>query len=120
MELVGDDAIEAFKNLVGPDDPIEARGKAPNSLRALFGEDTVHNGVYCPFNRSSIERVSNSDFFFVTSKKLKILGNRILLPNRSQSKTIEDNSNVTEMYSLYCKTTRDQRWKTWRYYFYDL
>lgn len=57
MELVGDDAIEAFKSLVGPDDPIEAKGKAPNSLRAVFGENTVHNAVYCPFNRSSIERV---------------------------------------------------------------
>lgn len=75
MELVGDDAIEAFKSLVGPDDPIEAKGKAPNSLRALFGEDTVHNAIYCPFNRSSIERVINFNnkiliFFFCLHCKI--------------------------------------------------
>lgn len=39
MELVGENAIQRWLELMGPRDPIEARRLAPNSLRALYGND---------------------------------------------------------------------------------
>lgn len=46
MELVGDDAIERWNEYLGPDDPLEARRTAPESLRAMYGEDRSKNGFY--------------------------------------------------------------------------
>lgn len=40
MELVGENAVERWNQLMGPKNPIEARKVAPNSLRALYGKDT--------------------------------------------------------------------------------
>lgn len=40
MELVGENAIQKWQDLMGPRDPIEARRLEPNSLRALYGHDS--------------------------------------------------------------------------------
>jgi len=43
VDKPGCNAVELLGALAGPSDPVEARRIAPNSLRALFGADTVHN-----------------------------------------------------------------------------
>lgn len=45
----GDEAIEHWLNLMGPEDSSEARIKAPTSLRGLYGDDNgtvIKNAVY--------------------------------------------------------------------------
>ena len=41
MELVGENAVERFRELLGPTDSAEAKVNAPNTLRAHFGSDTM-------------------------------------------------------------------------------
>lgn len=43
----GADAVEPFRELVGPLDPELGRVLRPASLRAVFGSSKVHNAVHC-------------------------------------------------------------------------
>ncbi|KAB7499305.1 Nucleoside diphosphate kinase 7 [Armadillidium nasatum] len=44
---IGDLVHENFRKFVGPQDPDVAKELRPHSLRALFGEDKVRNGIHC-------------------------------------------------------------------------
>lgn len=46
MELIGTDAVNSWRTLIGPTDPIEAKEKAPRSLRALFGHNKTENAFH--------------------------------------------------------------------------
>ena len=46
MELVADRAVERWRQLIGPTDVLQAREKAPTSLRARFGTDDLKNAVH--------------------------------------------------------------------------
>ena len=41
MELVGENAIQRFRELIGPTDPSQARSEVATSLRARFGRDVL-------------------------------------------------------------------------------
>ncbi|XP_003386599.1 PREDICTED: nucleoside diphosphate kinase 7-like [Amphimedon queenslandica] len=43
IELVGENAIQRWADILGPSDPAEARQVSPSSLRARFGTDQTHN-----------------------------------------------------------------------------
>ncbi|CAF3005342.1 unnamed protein product [Rotaria sp. Silwood2] len=45
LVLAKENAGQKWQELVGPDDPAKATESAPNSLRALYGKDLVHNAV---------------------------------------------------------------------------
>lgn len=47
MEIRQEDAVNAFRKLVGPGDPEIAKHLRPNTLRASFGLDRVRNGMHC-------------------------------------------------------------------------
>ncbi|XP_072179883.1 nucleoside diphosphate kinase homolog 7-like [Diadema setosum] len=49
MEITGkgEETPQAFREFVGPADPEIARQLRPNTLRALFGSDKIHNAVHC-------------------------------------------------------------------------
>ncbi|CAH1992693.1 unnamed protein product [Acanthoscelides obtectus] len=47
MELVGEDAIKRWIDLMGPLDPEIARQIRPGSLRAEFGTDKCKSAVHC-------------------------------------------------------------------------
>lgn len=47
MEISGNNAHSAFRELAGPVDPEIARTLRPNTLRAKFGRDKVRNAVHC-------------------------------------------------------------------------
>ena len=54
MELVGDNAIERFRDILGPTDSAEAKVNAPNTLRAHFGSDTMRNAVHASASASDL------------------------------------------------------------------
>ena len=47
LEVSGDNAHGAFRELVGPNDPEIARHLRPHSIRAKFGEDKIKNALHC-------------------------------------------------------------------------
>nr|CAI5833968.1 unnamed protein product [Callosobruchus analis] len=63
MELVGEDAVNRWSELMGPCDPIEARKTHPQSLRAIYGRDsTATSGFHGSHNAEEVNRESR--FFF--------------------------------------------------------
>lgn len=62
LELVGDHAIERWKEVVGPTDPQEARKTAPTSLRAIYGMEKASNAFHAADNHN--EAVREACFFF--------------------------------------------------------
>jgi len=69
MELVSDDCIKRWRNLIGPTNCQIARVEAPNSIRAIFGSEGVRNAVHGSDSSSSADR--EIGFFFGEKSKLK-------------------------------------------------
>ncbi|BFZ06110.1 hypothetical protein BsWGS_09149 [Bradybaena similaris] len=67
FELVGDNAVQRWREMIGPADPAKARSEAAASLRARFGKDTIHNTVHGSDSQSSAAR--EVEFFFPSNKK---------------------------------------------------
>jgi len=47
MEVRQEDAVNSFRQLVGPHDPEVAKHLRPNTLRAKHGLDRVRNAIHC-------------------------------------------------------------------------
>ena len=47
IEVREEDVVTKIRALVGPHDPDLAKNLRPNTIRALFGRDRVHNAVHC-------------------------------------------------------------------------
>ncbi|XP_059158360.1 nucleoside diphosphate kinase 7-like isoform X2 [Physella acuta] len=67
MELVGDNAVLRWRELIGPTDPAKARSEAASSLRARFGRDVTHNAVHGSDSPASAAR--EVEFFFPSCAK---------------------------------------------------
>ena len=57
MELMGDDAVSAWRKLLGPTDSGVARKEAASSLRAQFGTDGTKNAAHGSDSLASAARV---------------------------------------------------------------
>uniref|UniRef100_A0A1B6C8C7 DM10 domain-containing protein n=2 Tax=Clastoptera arizonana TaxID=38151 RepID=A0A1B6C8C7_9HEMI len=64
LELMGERGLEKLIKLVGPSDPSVAKTKAPSSIRALYGKDTVKNAIHASNTIESADKECN--FFFET------------------------------------------------------
>eukprot|EP01139_Manchomonas_bermudensis_P001583 Amastigsp_a2338_24.p1 type:complete len:378 gc:universal Amastigsp_a2338_24:1167-34(-) len=62
IELVGSNAIRRWRELIGPTNFDEARKKAPDSLRALYGHNSTANGLHGSDSPASAAR--EIEFFF--------------------------------------------------------
>ncbi|KAM3836323.1 nucleoside diphosphate kinase homolog 7 isoform 4-T6 [Vipera latastei] len=62
MEILGDDAIGRWKQLLGPANSVVARTDAPNSIRARFGSDSIRNVAHGPDSFASA--ASELELFF--------------------------------------------------------
>jgi len=69
MELVGNDSIKKWRALIGPTNCQIARVEAPNSLRALFGQEGVRNACHGSDGVESAKR--ELDFFFGENTNLR-------------------------------------------------
>jgi nucleoside-diphosphate kinase len=56
MELVADNAVQKWRNFIGPTNTEKARAEAPGSLRAQFGTDGTKNAVHGSDSPASAER----------------------------------------------------------------
>jgi nucleoside-diphosphate kinase len=62
MELVGDNAVAKWKQVVGPSNVSQAHSQAPKSLRGQLATDDVRNAVHASEDEVAAER--EIDFFF--------------------------------------------------------
>ena len=62
MELVLEDGVNKFRNLIGPTNSQDAKKEAPYSLRALFGTDAMRNGIHG--SASGADFHQESELFF--------------------------------------------------------
>lgn len=62
MELVAEDAVTKWRELIGPTNTQNAKAQAPSSLRALFGTDGTRNAVHGSDSQGSMKR--EVDFWF--------------------------------------------------------
>ncbi|KAF5274830.1 hypothetical protein FQR65_LT00413 [Abscondita terminalis] len=70
LDLVGVNAIERWRQEIGPRDPTEARKTAPDSLRALFGVELASNGFHGSDDHEIAARSANYFFSEVGPKNL--------------------------------------------------
>ncbi|XP_034267924.1 nucleoside diphosphate kinase 7 isoform X1 [Pantherophis guttatus] len=62
MEILGDDAIGRWKQLLGPANSVVARTDAPNTIRGRFGSDSIRNVAHGPDSFASA--ASELELFF--------------------------------------------------------
>lgn len=55
LVLSRQNAIEGWRQVMGPVDPNAAKSENPNSIRALYGVDTLMNAVHGPSNKNQAE-----------------------------------------------------------------
>jgi nucleoside-diphosphate kinase len=65
MELVAEDAVTRFRDLIGPTNSQEAKQTAPHTLRACFGSDSMRNAVHG--SASSTDYQKECSLFFSKS-----------------------------------------------------
>lgn len=65
LELVGENAVERWRETMGPTDPQEARQSAPDTLRALYGVKRDSNAFHGADNPQEAAR--EKEFFFPQS-----------------------------------------------------
>ncbi|XP_069801728.1 nucleoside diphosphate kinase homolog 7 isoform X2 [Dendropsophus ebraccatus] len=65
MEVIGDDAISAWRKLLGPTNCSVARSESPQSIRARFGTDGTKNAAHGSDSVASSAR--ELEFFFPSS-----------------------------------------------------
>jgi nucleoside-diphosphate kinase len=59
MELVGNNAVQEWRSLIGPTNTQNARSEAPQSIRAKFGTDGTKNAVHGSDSLGSMKRENN-------------------------------------------------------------
>ncbi len=65
LQLMGSDAVTAWRQLLGPTDPAKARQEAASSIRARYGTDGTNNAAHGSDSPENAEREIN--FFFPES-----------------------------------------------------
>jgi nucleoside-diphosphate kinase len=73
MELVAENAVPRWREMMGPTNPLVAKSDAPNSLRAIFGSEGSHNAVHGSDSPSSANR--ELSFFFSLPGSPAVLNN---------------------------------------------
>lgn len=57
FQLLRANALIECSNLIGPEDPNEAKLKYPDSLRARYGTDKIANALYFSNSIDSVKKV---------------------------------------------------------------
>lgn len=68
LSLVGSDAVNTWRNFIGPTNPADAKATKPNSVRAVFGTENPKNAAHGSDSFESARR--ETEFFFGKSRVL--------------------------------------------------
>jgi len=79
MELVADNAIQKWRDFIGPTHTLKAKQDAPDSIRALFGTDGTQNAVHGSDSLTSMKR--ETSFFFNSDVKTRAMKGTAQLNN---------------------------------------
>lgn len=75
LELVADNAVQRWRELIGPTNSLTARSSAPNSIRALFGTDAQKNAVHGSDSGTSAAREIDYVFNSENTESTALLNN---------------------------------------------
>merc|ERR1711904_266023 len=67
LEIVGENCVQRWNEIIGPADANEARSVAPQSIRAAFGADLIQNAVHGSADKAAAAR--ELEFFFGPNSK---------------------------------------------------
>lgn len=81
MELVHENSIEKWRNVIGPTNSTTAKQQAPNSLRGLFGTDGTKNAVHGSDSKGSMKKETN--FFFNNDPRTRKMNTTAVINNCS-------------------------------------
>ncbi|KAG8341645.1 putative Nucleoside diphosphate kinase [Trypanosoma vivax] len=101
VKLSGQNAVERLMELVGPEDPIDARRAAPNSIRARLGEDLIRNAVHAAANLAEAAECISTIFGFSTDYAVADVRAQAAAPKKfryggnTARETFGDNAAVT-------------------------
>ena len=73
IELVAENAVERWRQFIGPTKTFAARQSAPHSIRALFGTDDTRNAVHGSDSGPSWKR--ETDLFFGAKNPTAVFSN---------------------------------------------
>jgi len=65
LELASIDAVAKWNDMIGPENPVDARANNPDSLRSLYGSDLVKNALHG--SATVTQAQSEIQFFFPES-----------------------------------------------------
>lgn len=68
MELIANNAIQRWRDLIGPTNSLVAKEKAPKSIRALYGIDGTKNACH----GSDAPETANRELNYIFSKDSKL------------------------------------------------
>ncbi|XP_046417965.1 nucleoside diphosphate kinase 7 [Neodiprion fabricii] len=68
LQLIGEQGIDKWRELMGPTDSVEARETAQNSIRACYGKDKVYNAVH---GSDSSESAARELRYFFPDEKVR-------------------------------------------------
>lgn len=69
MELIADNAYDKLVEICGPEDPLIAKEKAADTMRALYGIDLIKNAIHFTDKIENINR--EVKFFFSPEEMIK-------------------------------------------------
>lgn len=72
FQLLGCDAVTRLLNLIGPENPAQAKEQYPESLRAIYGIDEIRNAFYVSKSFESAEKVTTVRLYLGITRKYSI------------------------------------------------
>ena len=67
MELVGEGALQKWRDMIGPEDSVKAKIHASSTIRAAYGSDSIRNAVHAPSTFQ--QKAAEMDLFFSSEMK---------------------------------------------------
>ena len=71
MELVGEGALQKWRDMIGPENSVQAKIHNSTSIRAAFGSDSVRNAVHAPATFQ--QKAAEMNLFFSSAMKATAL-----------------------------------------------